>query len=81
MSTIDSSTIVAAIIRGEYDDDGPTRVVQYTNGWGNETWGVTFGREDKERYTVATPFVQNPRIIWDFARDGYLPTFSFNTTN
>lgn len=67
MATIDSREIVADIIAGKYADDDPRRIVEYTNAFGKTTWGVTFGREDHNKYLRPSEYVQNPRVIWDAA--------------
>jgi len=65
MSTIDNKTIIDDIIAGKYACDHPKRIVEYTNAWGNKAWGVTFGNEDPNAYLVDSPYIKNPRIIWE----------------
>jgi hypothetical protein len=46
-------------------------IVEYTNGWGQTAWGVTWkGEPNVFRYMEETEFVQKPKII--FARHDLL---------
>lgn len=63
MTTV-SKKIALDIIAGKYDDDHPTRIVKYTNKWGNEAFGVTFKKDDINKYH-ASEFVINPEIYWE----------------
>ena len=65
MATINSKEIIEDIMAGKYPEDKPTRIVRYTNAWGQTAYGVTFGDEDIERYTTPTEFIINPVIIWN----------------
>lgn len=64
MATVDKA-IADAIVGGEYAEDGATRIVKYTNAWGGEAYGVTFGTQDKDTYMHPTQFIRNPEIYWD----------------
>ena len=64
MGTV-SKSIADAIIAGKYEDDNPKRIVKYTNAWGGEAYGVTFGNDDPNKYLYETEYVQNPVIYWD----------------
>lgn len=72
MSTVDLKT-AQAIIRGEYDDDRPTRIVRYENAFdGRYAYGVTFRGQDKNKYMVPTNYIICPVLFWDES-DGYNP--------
>jgi hypothetical protein len=70
MATIDSKEIIDELIRndGYYDDDPRVyQIVEYTNAYGNITWGVTWDREGdgKRRYEKHNPpYINNPKVIW-----------------
>ena len=72
MATIDSVEIINTIIfrNGYYPGDENHRVyqiVEYTNAWGNVTWGVSYFRENeayRHRYEVESEYVRNPKVIW-----------------
>ena len=64
MGTV-TKDIADAIARGEYEDDDPKRIVEYTNAWGGIAYGVTFGREDPNKYLYESEYVKSPRIYWD----------------
>jgi hypothetical protein len=70
MATIDSKSLIDTLIanKGYYEDDPRVyQIVEYTNAYGNKTWGVTWCTEDverRQRYLVESQFVQNPKIIW-----------------
>ena len=74
MSTIDSKEIIDKIITNNgYYEDGPRvcMIVEYTNSYGNITWGVTWMNEAPERqyrYTIETEYVRNPRVIWSASK-------------
>ena len=42
-----------------------TRVVEYTNAWGGKGYGITFEREDPDKYLRPTEYIINPRIYWE----------------
>lgn len=71
MATIDSKEMIKELIanNGHYEDDPQVAViVEYTNAYGNQTYGVTWVNENKNaqyRYLVETNFVRNPKIIWE----------------
>ncbi len=71
MATIDAREIIDAIIAGKSDyPDEPlaVKIVEYTNAWGNVTWGVVFADEPypfNRRYETPTEYVRNPRVIWE----------------
>jgi hypothetical protein len=75
MATIDSKEIIDDIIAGKYDDDHDLviKIVEYTNAWGNVTWGCVYSCEAAmgmaSRYEIPSNFVQNPKVIW--RREGY----------
>lgn len=70
MATIDSKDIIDKIIEGNgyYDEDARVyMIVEYTNAYGNKTWGVTWVNEHPnmaDRYLHETQFVREPKIIW-----------------
>jgi hypothetical protein len=68
MATIDSKNIIDDIIAkdGYYEDDPRAfMIVEYTNSYGNQTWGVTWVNDRaKYRYLQETAFVKNPKVIW-----------------
>lgn len=70
MATIDDKKLIDTIIsnNGHYEDDPRVaRIVEYTNAYGNTTWGVTWSNEApirQLRYTEETHYVRNPKVIW-----------------
>lgn len=64
MATINKD-IADRIIAGEFEDDDPKRIVEYTNAWGALAYGVTFGRENPDKYLLESQYVINPKIYWD----------------
>ena len=70
MATIDSKDIIDQIIQrnGYYEDDPRAyMIVEYTNAFGNKTWGVTWSNESPERrtrYIIESEYVINPKVIW-----------------
>jgi hypothetical protein len=41
------------------------RVVEYTNSWGIQAYGVIFrGDRDPLRYERETEYVRNPKLLW-----------------
>ena len=66
MSTVDRGT-AEAIMRGEYADDRPVRVVKYMNAWGGEAYGVTFEGQDHDKYLRPSHYINNPEMIWEAA--------------
>jgi hypothetical protein len=71
MATIDSKNLIDKIIanNGYYEDDPRVyKIVEYTNAYGNTTWGVTWSNElssSRDRYLIETEFVKNPKVIWE----------------
>lgn len=64
MSTV-SKKIADAIVRGEYLDDDPRRIVEYKNAWGGVAYGVTFGRQDPNTYLRESQYVREPKVYWE----------------
>lgn len=64
MGTV-SKNIADAIVSGRYNDDDPKRIVEYTNAWGGVAYGVTFGRDDPDKYMLESEYIRSPRIYWD----------------
>ena len=68
MSTIDSKHIIDELIKnnGHYEDDPQVyMIVEYTNAYGNVTWGVTWPHErNRDRYLLPTFYVRDPKVIW-----------------
>lgn len=70
MATIDNKQIIDDIIRdnGYYDEDPQVyMIVEYTNAYGNVTWGVTWSNESSQqrvRYLDETEYIRNPKVIW-----------------
>lgn len=56
---------------GYQGGDNPrcTRLVEYTNAWGNKAYGASFEHESPEaqrRYMEESDFVRNPLVIWTY---------------
>lgn len=70
MATIDDKQIIDNLIanNGFYEDDPQVHmIVEYTNAYGNKTWGVTWSDEHPKlrlRYLDETEYVQSPKVIW-----------------
>jgi hypothetical protein len=65
MSTVCKRT-ADDIISGMYADDDATRIVKYQNAFnGEDAYGVTFGRQDKDKYLIPSEFIINPVIYWE----------------
>lgn len=70
MATIDDKTIIDRLIadNGHYQGDPQVyMIVEYTNAYGNVTWGVTWETERdnaRHRYLIETEYVRNPKVIW-----------------
>ena len=70
MSTIDNKAIIDELIKnhGYFEDDPQVyMIVEYTNAYGNRTWGVTWVNEPsvrKERYMTPSHYINNPKVIW-----------------
>ena len=71
MATIDNKKLIDDIIAGHgyYENDPRVAlIVEYTNAYGKQAWGVTWTNETsvrQRRYLEATGYVINPRILWD----------------
>lgn len=71
MATIDDKAIIDTMIRNEgyYPGDPRVeRIVEYTNAYGNRTWGVVWENEPEHaryRYLEETEYVRNPKILWE----------------
>ncbi len=64
MSTVSKET-ADDIVAGKFKADGATRIVKYDNAFGGVGYGVTFGNQDKDTYTIPTRYIRNPVIYWD----------------
>lgn len=70
MATIDSKEMIDNLIKnnGKFEDDPLVyRIVEYTNAFGNITWGVTWVNESskaRDRYLIETEYVRSPKSIW-----------------
>lgn len=70
MATIDNKHIIDELIRNEGHYPGDPQVymiVEYTNAYGNVTWGVTWEQEgpSRLRYLIENPpYVNNPKLLW-----------------
>ncbi len=63
MGTI-SKKIVDDVIAGKYADDMPVKIVQYTNAWGDEAYGLICQGDRLDKYR-ASEFVFNPKTYWE----------------
>jgi hypothetical protein len=63
MSTVNKE-IADAIVRGEYAEDRPVKIVKYTNAWGAEAYGVIFEGQDLDKYEESD-YVINPVTYWE----------------
>jgi hypothetical protein len=68
MPTIDNKQLIDKLIAkdGYFEDDPQVyMIVEYTNAWGNVTWGISYVNErDKDRYLIETEYVRNPKVLW-----------------
>lgn len=64
MATVNKE-IADRIVAGEFPEDGATRIVEYDNAFGGVGYGVTFPRDDINKYTTPTEYIRNPRIYWE----------------
>lgn len=70
MATIDSWGLIKELMnnRGYYMDDPRVHmIVEYTNAYGNRTWGITYVTEPPERrlrYLEESEYVRDPKVIW-----------------
>jgi len=69
MATIDNKKMIDELIAkdGYYEDDPRvSKIVQYTNAYGNITWGVTWSNQlGQNKYLVESEFIRNPQLIWE----------------
>jgi hypothetical protein len=72
MATIDSKEIIDTLLNNNGYFPGDPQIymiVEYTNHYGNKTWGVTWPHEKgRDRYLVESDYVRNPTIIWQRQR-------------
>ena len=70
MATIDNKSIIDEIISKNgycFGDLWVYMIVEYTNAYGNQTYGVTWINENvkaRTRYLEETEYVRNPKVIW-----------------
>jgi len=66
MATIEHDLAMELIAKDGYylNDPRVQRIVEYTNGWGGKSYGVTWQGENRDRYRESE-FVIKPRVIWD----------------
>lgn len=48
------------------DNPRALRIVEYTNAWGVQAYGITFNERDKNKYMLPTHYVRNPKIYWEY---------------
>lgn len=68
MSTVDkefADKIVAAKGRLYPEDTPITRIVEYTNAWGELAYGITFEGRDQDKYMRPSEFIIAPRVYWE----------------
>ena len=71
MSTVDKIT-ADEVARGKYTSDRARQIVESEYAWGGVAYGVTTAHDiDINRY-ADTHFVRNPRVYWNYKRDGCL---------
>jgi hypothetical protein len=66
MSTINDRAMVDQIIvnDGAYADDPLIiKIVEYTNAWGGQAYGLIYNQRDWNKYD-ASPYVINPKTLW-----------------
>lgn len=65
MGTV-SKKIADDIIAGKYaDEDGwPVRIVEYTNAWGGQSYGVEHHERHRGMYSPSATVI-NPRVYWE----------------
>ena len=70
MGTI-SHKIAVDVVKGDYNDDGITKVVIYNNMFdGGLTFACVAWREDQRRYENS-PACRQVRTVWEYQKDGY----------
>lgn len=47
-----------------YDDPRVMKVVEYTNNWGGQSFGVVYSHQDPDTYR-ASAYVRNPKTLWE----------------
>ena len=69
MATINSRAEVNIIIKGNgiYPGDRlrVIKIVEYTNNWGRQAFGLIYKGEDPDRYRPSE-FIKNPKTIWEY---------------
>jgi hypothetical protein len=77
MATFSSKNIIDELITGNgrlanHPEDAPdnpraVKIIEYTNAWGAQAYGVVFeGERDPDRYERETWAVNKPRVIWRY---------------
>lgn len=66
MATVDKS-IADRIIAGEFaaEDGWPIRIVEYTNAWGGQSYGVEHHEIERGKYSESE-YVRNPKVYWEY---------------
>ena len=64
MGTV-TKKIADDIAAGLYEDDDPKRIVEYKNAWGGVAYGVTFGRDDPNKYLRESQYIKEPKVYWE----------------
>ena len=73
MATIDSREVIDILIanNGWYPDDNiqVVKIVEYTNAWGNQAYGIVYSNEMDSievfyRYEIPSEYINNPKVIW-----------------
>jgi len=66
MATINDKPTIEKLIKnnGHFEDDPQvTRIVEYTNAWGGICYGISYGIDDRYKYTLPTEFIREPLVI------------------
>lgn len=66
MATV-SREIADAIVRGEYAEDRPVKIVRYINAWDGISYGVIYEGDDPNKY-AETDFVRYPSVYWEIGK-------------
>ena len=70
MGTVTARRLVDQLIAsdGYYEDDPrAVMIVEYTNAWGEQAWGITWSNESPERqrrYLQESQYIHAPRVLW-----------------
>lgn len=68
MATINDKNLIDKLIANDgyfEDDERAAQIVEYTNKWGQVTWGITWRTNaDIHKYEYETEYVRNPKVIW-----------------